>query len=96
MLSSGMLRRVTLVRTDVSEEVIASKIGVKRISELGTILALTNNVTSSFILFTLMMEAIRSSETSVLTRAAHYFLKLVARGYIAIEALVSKLSQSLN
>jgi hypothetical protein len=34
MPSSGMLRRVTLVRTDVSEERIASVIRVARIDEL--------------------------------------------------------------
>jgi hypothetical protein len=34
-----MLRRVALVRTDVSEELSASFIGVTRISELGTTLA---------------------------------------------------------
>jgi hypothetical protein len=36
MASSGMLRRVALVRTDVSEEPSASFIWVTRISELGT------------------------------------------------------------
>jgi hypothetical protein len=52
MASSGMLRRVALVRTDVSEELNASIV-----------------VPSSWILVTLMMEALNSSETSVLTRA---------------------------
>jgi hypothetical protein len=52
-----MVRRVALVRTDVSEELSASIITVTRIGELGTIL------------ITLMMQVIRSSETSVLTRA---------------------------
>jgi hypothetical protein len=42
-LSSGMLRRVALVKTDVSEELSASFIGVKRIGELGTTLAVTSN-----------------------------------------------------
>jgi hypothetical protein len=37
MASSGMLRRVALVRTDVSEELSASFIRVTRISELGTL-----------------------------------------------------------
>jgi hypothetical protein len=37
-----MLRRVTLVRTDVSEELSASFIRVKRIGELGTTLAVTS------------------------------------------------------
>jgi hypothetical protein len=38
-----MLRRVALVRTDVSEELRASFIGVRTIGELGTTLAVTNN-----------------------------------------------------
>jgi hypothetical protein len=42
MASSGILRRVALVRTDVSEERIASSIKVIRIGELGT-LAVTSN-----------------------------------------------------
>jgi hypothetical protein len=36
MVSSGMLRRVALVRTDVSEDLSASFIRVTRIGELGT------------------------------------------------------------
>jgi hypothetical protein len=43
MASSGMLRRVTLVRTDVSEELSASIIRVTRIGEIGTTLAVTSN-----------------------------------------------------
>jgi hypothetical protein len=81
MVSSGMLRRVALVRTDVSEEPSASIIRVTRICELGTRLAVTSNrrtlrrnttanaVPSSTILVTLMKEALSSSETSLLTRA---------------------------
>jgi hypothetical protein len=82
MVSSGMLRRVALVRTDISEELSASFIRVTRISELGTTLAVTSNahsvrqllvtasvVPSSPILVTLMKEALSSSETFVLTRA---------------------------
>jgi hypothetical protein len=38
-----MLRRVALVRTDVSEELSASFIRVTRISELGTTLAVASN-----------------------------------------------------
>jgi hypothetical protein len=66
MVSSGMLRRVALVRTDVSEELSASFIRVTRIYELGTTLAATSIVPSSPILVTLMKEALGSSETSVL------------------------------
>jgi hypothetical protein len=73
-----MLRRVAVVRTDVSEELSASFIRVKRIDELGTTLAVlrsvrpllvtTSLVPSSQILITLMKETLYSSETSVLTR----------------------------
>jgi hypothetical protein len=82
-----MLRRVAFVRTDVSKELNASIIRVTRIGELRT-LALTSNrsalrsvrrllvkasvVPSSPILVTLMMEALSSSETSVLTRATRH------------------------
>jgi 3-polyprenyl-4-hydroxybenzoate decarboxylase len=67
-----MLRRVALVRTDVSEEVSASFIRVTRIGELGTTLALTSNrrkLRRNTKYVTLMKEALSSSETSVLTRA---------------------------
>jgi hypothetical protein len=40
---SGILRRVALVRTDVSEDISASFIRVTRIGELGTTLAVTSN-----------------------------------------------------
>jgi hypothetical protein len=43
MASSEMLRRVALVRTDVSEELSAFFIRVTRIGELGTTLAVTSN-----------------------------------------------------
>jgi hypothetical protein len=83
-VSSGMLRRVALVRTDVSEEPSASFIRVTRIGELGTTLAANTKVflrsvrrllveasvvLSSPILVTLMKEALGSSETLVPTRA---------------------------
>jgi hypothetical protein len=43
MASSGMLRRVAFVRTDVSEELSTSFIRVTRICELETTLAATSN-----------------------------------------------------
>jgi hypothetical protein len=44
MASSGMLRHVALVRTEVSDERSASSIiRVTRLSELGTTLAVTSN-----------------------------------------------------
>jgi hypothetical protein len=71
MASFEMLRRVGLVRTDVSEELSASIIRVTRIGELGITLAVVtaNVVPSSPILVALMMEPVSSSEASVLTRA---------------------------
>jgi hypothetical protein len=43
MQSSGILRRVTLVRTDIWEECSAFTIKVTRITELATTLAVTSN-----------------------------------------------------
>jgi hypothetical protein len=43
MVSSGLLRGVALVRTDVSEELSSSFIRVTRIGELGTTLTVTSN-----------------------------------------------------
>jgi hypothetical protein len=68
MVSSGLLRRVALVRTVVSEEPGASFIKVTKIGKLGTTLSVTV-VPSSPTLVCLMKEALSSSETSVLTRA---------------------------
>jgi hypothetical protein len=63
-----MLRRVALVRTDVSEELSASFIRMTIICELGTTLIVANIVPSS-ILVTLINEALSSSETSIIARA---------------------------
>jgi hypothetical protein len=71
-----MLRRVALVRIDVPEERSTSIIRVTRVGELGMLAArcvrrllVTANICSPPILVTLMMEALRSSETFILTRA---------------------------
>jgi hypothetical protein len=80
MPSSGMLHCVALVRTDIWEECIVSIIRMTKIGEIGTSLAVTSNrntlrklVTanvflSSPILVNLLMEAISSSEISVLKK----------------------------
>jgi hypothetical protein len=78
-----MLRRVAFIRTDVWEEPGTSIIRVTRIGEIGTTLEITskifhsvlrllvtaNDVPSSPILVTLMMELLGSSETSIFTLA---------------------------
>jgi hypothetical protein len=87
MLSFGMLRHVAVVRTNVSEERSTSITRATRIGEpteaarkyyyvvflhsVCQLLAMAN-VPSSPILVTLMMEALRSSETSVLPRATQH------------------------
>jgi hypothetical protein len=49
MSSSGMLRGVALVRTDVSEELCASIIRVTRIGELETLAVTSNRRTLYFL-----------------------------------------------
>jgi ABC-type sugar transport system permease subunit len=95
-----MLCHVALVKTDVSEELSASIMRVRRIGELGRTLAVTSNrrtlqrntflrsvrwllvmasiVPSSHIIVSLMMAALISSETLVLTRATWHNIPEVA------------------
>jgi hypothetical protein len=65
MVSSGMLLRVALVRTYVSQEPDAAKKFLRSVRRLPVAACV---VPSSPILVTLMKEAPGSSETSVLTR----------------------------
>jgi hypothetical protein len=78
MASSGLLRRVARIITEVSGEIFACSTRMTRVGEIGTftvtsnrssVLVMANVIPSSPILVTLIMEALISSETSVLTRA---------------------------
>jgi hypothetical protein len=60
MPSSGMFRRVPLVRTNVSEELGASIIRVIRMGELGTTLAVTSSIPEDGILHSHRRESLRS------------------------------------
>jgi hypothetical protein len=67
-----MSLRVAFAGTDFLEDCNASIIRLTRIGELGTALAITSNrrtMRRNIILAALMMEAVRFSERSVLTRA---------------------------
>jgi hypothetical protein len=78
-MSSGLLRRVALLKTKVSEELSAFFIRVTTIDELGLVTVFLSSVCrllvtaklvpSSPILVTLIMEALSPSETSVITIA---------------------------
>jgi hypothetical protein len=72
MASSGMLHRVALVRTDVSEELNASFILYLVFLRSVRRLLVTANVLPSPPIVTLIKETLSSSETSVLTRATRH------------------------
>jgi hypothetical protein len=66
--SSGMLRHVALVRTDISEERIAYIFGVTKVGELETTLAVTSNRS------TLRRSTEHSSETSFFTKTSRHHI----------------------
>jgi hypothetical protein len=68
-----MLYRLDLVRTDVSEERTINE-KFRSISSLRPLVAIYCFVPSLLILVTMMMEALRSSETSVPTRATRRYI----------------------
>jgi hypothetical protein len=72
MESSGMLRSVALVRTDVSEEISAAFIRVNLVflRSVHRLLVTASVVRSSQILVTLMKEALSSSETSKILKGS--------------------------
>jgi hypothetical protein len=51
----AMLRRVALVRTDVSEELSAAFIRVTTIGELGTMLAATSNLRKKVVMVQMIL-----------------------------------------
>jgi hypothetical protein len=69
MASSGMLRRVALVITDVSEQLSASIVRMTRIGELGTTLAVTN-LLSNFVFLRSVCRLL------VMANVVHRFLSL--------------------
>jgi hypothetical protein len=101
MSSSGMLSRVALVRTDVSEARITSSIMVTRIGELQTTLALTssvlqllviaNVVLSLSILVTLMMETTRSPKRRFLQEPHEVTTQKTTFFYPMIRALLRRI-----
>jgi hypothetical protein len=68
MVSSAMLRRVVLERTDVSEELSACEERNFFLRSVRRLLVAASVVPSSPILVTLIMEALGSSERSIPTK----------------------------
>jgi hypothetical protein len=69
MISCGIWCRVGLIRSENSEERVASILRMEIISTSSQCASVANVFSRSSVLVTLMMAAISSSENSVLTRA---------------------------
>jgi hypothetical protein len=72
MVSSGLLRRVALVRTDVSEEPGASFIRVTKIGELGTPFFIVTAVKTSNLTITLKLPVHLTKHHAVKTCSLMY------------------------
>jgi hypothetical protein len=83
MVSSGLLRRVALVRTDDSEEPGASFIRVTKIGELGTTQAATSN-----------RRTLRRNRNNPEDTIHHIHRRENLKSYISV--LLSKLSNNTN
>jgi hypothetical protein len=81
-----MLRRVALVRTDVSEELSASFIRVTRICELGTTLALTSN--TIFLSHLVFLRSVRRLVTASVVPSSQILVTLMKEARSSSETSV--------
>jgi hypothetical protein len=96
MVSSGMLRRVALVRTAVSEESSASFIRVIRIGELGTTQAATSNRNDVFPILLTYHQAVKDY-SALDVRLKEFFASVLGgnRGIIPVETECRVLNSSV-
>jgi hypothetical protein len=66
MSSSGTLDLATLVRTDISEELISSIIRVTRIGELGTALVVPSNRRKPFLCIVIQLQVTATVPSSLI------------------------------
>jgi hypothetical protein len=85
MVSSGMLRRVDLVRTDVSEELSTPFIRVRRIGEPGTTLALISHRRTHLVF---LRSVLRLLVTACVVPSSPIFVTLMKGALSSSETLV--------